>query len=240
LLYVLNEGGTPNITGFSIGDDGTLTPLSGSTQPLIGGTGADPAQVNFNGDGTLLVVTEKLGNRLDTYVVDENGVASAPIENSSSGMTPFGFSFNNNDFLIVSEAFGGAPNASAVSSYSSDETGVLSVISGSVPNSQTASCWVVIPNDGKLAIVSNTGSGTISTYDIDDNGTLTLAEAVAADLGLESAPRDMALSVNSKFLYVQTEGGVSVAIFQIDDAGGLSLIGTIGGLPFGAQGIAAK
>ena len=240
LLYVLNEGGTPNITGFSIGDDGTLTPLGGSTQPLIGGTGADPAQVNFNGDGTLLVVTEKLGNRLDTYVVDENGVASAPIENSSSGMTPFGFSFNNNDFLIVSEAFGGAPNASAVSSYSSDETGVLSVISGSVPNSQTASCWVVIPNDGKLAIVSNTGSGTISTYDIDDNGTLTLADAVAADLGLESAPRDMALSVNSKFLYVQTEGGVSVAIFQIDDAGGLSLIGTIGGLPFGAQGIAAK
>jgi len=62
LLYVLNEGGTPNITGFTIGDDGTLTPLAGSTQPLIGGTGADPAQINFNSDGTLLVVTEKLGN----------------------------------------------------------------------------------------------------------------------------------------------------------------------------------
>src|SRR4051794_27681981 len=44
LLYVLNEGGTPNITGFTIGDDGTLTPLANSTQPLIGGTGADPAQ----------------------------------------------------------------------------------------------------------------------------------------------------------------------------------------------------
>src|SRR5205823_2432658 len=51
LLYVLNEGGTPNITGFTIGDDGTLTPLAGSTQPLIGGTAADPAQVSFNHDG---------------------------------------------------------------------------------------------------------------------------------------------------------------------------------------------
>src|SRR5215213_3617498 len=91
LLYVLNEGGTPNITGFTVGDDGTLTPLVGSTQPLIGGTGADPAQVNFNTDGTLLVVTEKLGNRLDTYVVDANGLPSAPIDNASSGMTPFGF-----------------------------------------------------------------------------------------------------------------------------------------------------
>ena len=110
LLYVLNEGGTPNITGFTIGDDGTLTPLAGSTQPLIGGTGADPAEVSFNSDGTLLVVTEKLGNRLDTYIVDQNGLPSAPIDNASSGMTPFGFSFNNDDFLIVSEAFGGAPS----------------------------------------------------------------------------------------------------------------------------------
>jgi 6-phosphogluconolactonase (cycloisomerase 2 family) len=240
LLYVLNEGGTPNITGFTIGGDGTLTPLAGSTQPLIGGSAADPAEVSFNGDGTLLAVTEKLGNRLDTYVVDENGIAGAPMDNSSSGMTPFGFSFNNSDFLFVSEAFGGAPNLAAVSSYSSDEAGILSVISGSVPNSQTASCWVVIPNNGSPAIVSNTGSGTISTYNIDGNGAVTLADGVAADLGLKSAPRDMALSVNSQFLYVQTEGGESVVIFAVDGGGNLTLVGTTGGLPFGAQGIAAK
>ena len=42
LLYVLNEGGTPNITGFTIGGDGTLSPLAGSTQPLVGGAAADP------------------------------------------------------------------------------------------------------------------------------------------------------------------------------------------------------
>src|ERR1044072_8914287 len=164
LLYVLNEGATPNITGFTVANDGTLTPLAGSTQPLIGDTGADPAQVSFNPDGTLLIVAEKAGNRLDTYTVDNNGVASAPIENASSGMTPFGFAFNNPGFLVVSEAFGGTPNASAVSSYSAGDDGLLSVISGSVPNSQTAACWVVITNNGQLAFVSNTGSGTISHY----------------------------------------------------------------------------
>jgi len=46
LLYVLNEGETPNITGFTVGDDGALTPLADSTQPLIGGTAADPAEVS--------------------------------------------------------------------------------------------------------------------------------------------------------------------------------------------------
>jgi 6-phosphogluconolactonase len=240
LLYVLNEGGTPNITGFAIGGDGTLTPLAGSTRPLIGGAGADPAQVSFNSDGTLLVVSEKLGNRLDTYTVDQNGLPSPPMANPSSGMTPFGFSFNNDNFLIVSEAFGGVPNQSAVSSYGSDPTGVLSVITGSLHNNQTAACWVVIPNDGMRAIVSNTGSGTISTYNINGNGMLTLANAVAANLGPMSAPRDMALSVTGQILFVQTEGGQSVAAFHIENNGALTAVDTVGGLPFGAQGIAAK
>ena len=240
LLYVLNEGGTPNITGFTVGDDGTLTPLPGSTRPLIGGMGADPAEVSFNNDGTLLVVTEKLGNRLDTYTVDQNGLPSTPINNASNGMTPFGFSFNNEDFLIVSEAFGGAPNQAAASSYSSDPTGVLSVITGSLHNNQTASCWVVIPNNLMRAIVSNTGSGTISTYNINGSGMLTLGNAVAANLGPNSAPRDMALSVNGQILFVQSEGGQSVAVFHLENNGALTPVDTAGGLPFGAQGIAGK
>ena len=214
--------------------------MAGSTRSLIGGTGADPAQVSFNIDGTLLVVTEKLGNRLDSYVVDENGLPSAPIGNASSGMTPFGFSFNNNDSLIVSEAFALMPGQAAASSYSSDPAGVLNVITGSVHNNQTASCWVVIPNNGTRAIVSNTASGTISTYNIDGSGMLTLANAVAADLGPTSAPRDMALSVNGQILFVQTDGGQSVTVFHIENNGALTLVDTAGGLPFGAQGIAAK
>ncbi len=71
LLYVLNEGGTPNITGFEIEEDGTLTQLDGSTQPLIGGAAADLAQIGFSRDGELLFVREKNGNRLNTYMIDD-------------------------------------------------------------------------------------------------------------------------------------------------------------------------
>src|SRR6266581_5159314 len=241
LLYVLNEGGTPNITGFTIGEDGTLTALAGSTQPLIGSTAADPAQVSFNHDGTLLVVTEKAGNRIDTYIVDGNGLASAPIDNPSNGMTPFGFAFNNPGFLVVSEASAGAPNQSAASSYSAGDDGVLSVVSGSVANSQTASCWVVITNNGHSAFVSNTGSGTISSYDLTSNdGTLTLINSVAGAVGANSAPIDMALNVSSQFLYVLAGGLQSVVSFRVEHDGSLTSIDTDGGLPLGAQGIAAK
>jgi 6-phosphogluconolactonase len=241
LLYVLNEGGTPNIAGFTIEDDGTLTPLAGSTRPLIGGVAADPAQIGFNHDGGLLVVTEKAGNRLNTYTINEDGLPSPPIDNPSSGMTPFGFAFNNADTLVVSEAFGGAANQSAASSYDAAEDGTLSVISGSVPNSQTASCWVVIPNNGKTAFVSNTGSGTISSYHINAvDGSLALLNASAADTGMGSAPVDMDLSVNSKLLFVLLGGSQSVASFRVWRNGNLTLIDTAGGLPLGAQGIAAK
>jgi 6-phosphogluconolactonase (cycloisomerase 2 family) len=195
--------------------------------------------VSFNQDGTLLVVTEKAGNRIDTYTVDENGLPSAPINNPSNGMTPFGFAFNNDDFLIVSEAFGGTPNQAAASSYSAANDGTLNVISGSVHNNQTASCWVVI--NGKIAFVSNTANGTISSYSVNEDGTLTLLNATAANTGPTSAPRDMAMSTDRQTLFVQLDGGQTVASFRIGrNNGTLTLIDTDSGLPFGAQGIAAK
>ena len=241
LLYVLNEGGTPNITGFTVEEDGTLTRLAGATRPLIGGAAADPAQIGFSHDGALLVVTEKAGNRLNSYPIDDNGFAGPPIDNPSNGMTPFGFAFNNADTLVVSEAFGGAANQSAASSYEADDNGTLSVISGSVANSQTASCWLVIPNNGKTAFVSNTGSGTISSYHINAmDGSLTLLNATAADTGMGSAPIDMDLSVNSRLLFVLLGGSQSVASFRVWKNGNLTPIDTAGGLPLGAQGIAAK
>ena len=241
LLYVLNEGGTPNITGFTIEDDGTLTPLPGSTRPLIGGGAADPAQIGFSHDGELLVVTEKSGNRINTYTINDDGLPSPPMDNASNGMTPFGFAFNNANTLVVSEAFGGTPDASASSSYDAEDDGTLSVISGSVANSQTASCWVVIPNNGKTAFVSNTGSGTISSYRINPaDGSLTLLNATAADTGMGSAPIDMDLSVNSRLLFVLLGGSQSVASFRVWKNGNLTPVDTAGGLPPGAQGIAAK
>jgi 6-phosphogluconolactonase len=215
--------------------------LAGSTRPLIGGAGADPAQIDFDRSGELLVVTEKAGNRLNTYIIDDDGLPSAPIDNASNGMTPFGFAFNNANTLVVSEAFGGAPNQSAVSSYDASASGILSVISGSVPNSQTAACWVVITNNGKLAFVSNTASGTISSYRVNaENGSLTLLNPVAANTGMGSAPIDMTLSVNSRILFVHLAGTQSVVSFRIGGNGNLTPVDTAGGLPLGAQGIAAK
>jgi 6-phosphogluconolactonase len=239
LLYVLNGGSPPNITGFTVGDNGTLTPLAGSTRPL---TGADPAEVGFTPHGTQLVVTIKGTNVINVYPIDDDGLPSiAPIENPSNGMTPFGFAFNNAGTLVVSEAFGGAAGASAASSYTVQDTGMLSVVSGSVRDFSGGLCWITISNNGKFAFGSNTGSGTISSYRIgSDDESLTLAQEVAGDTGIDSVPIDITLSNNSRFLYVLAAGSQSVVSFRVNTNGTLTMIDTDGGLPVGVQGIAAK
>src|SRR5262249_3748638 len=204
LVYVLNAGGTPNISGFTIEPaTNQLVPLAGSIQNLPGGAGAGPAQVSLSPDCSVLVVTEKGTNLIDTFSVDDAGVAQPGVSSPSSGATPFGFAFSHDNVAIVSEAFGGAPGASALSSYEVDEDGSLVVITPSLADTQTAACWVVVPQNGRFAYTSNTGSGSISGYTVSDDGSLALLNAIAASTGKGTAPTDMALSNNSHFLYVR-------------------------------------
>jgi 6-phosphogluconolactonase len=186
------------------------------------------------------VVTEKKTNLIDTYTVGADGLLSAPVSTPSNGSTPFGFAFDNSNHLIVSEAFGGAPNQAAVSSYTVSGTSTLNVARGSVPDLQTAACWVVITRSGRFAYTSNTGSDSISSYQIGENGTLTLLASVAASTGSGSAPIDMAFNKNTQLLYVIASGSHMVQAFQVGSDGSLTAISGVSDLPAGAQGIAAR
>ena len=234
-LYVLNAGGSGNISGFAVDKDGTLSPLAGSTQPVSnGGLGAAPAlaQIAFSSDGSTLVVTEKSTNLIDTYAVD-NGLASAPVSNPSAGLTPFGFAFDRHGHAIVSEAVSGA-----VSSYQVDKTG-FSVISPSVLNSQAAACWIAISNNGKYAYTTNAASGSISSYSLAEDGSLTLLNPTAGITGPGSSPVDMAFSNNGQTLYALANGAHTISIFQMNADGSLTAQGTVS-VPVGAIGLIAR
>jgi 6-phosphogluconolactonase len=236
-VYVLNAGGTGNITGFTLTSRNTLKPIPGSTRSLSGPATA-PAQIEFNPEGDTLVVTEKATQIIDTYTVDEDGVAVGPVSQPSSGATPFGFSFNKRGVLIVSEAFGGTANASAVSSYVLRK-GALGLRSGSIPDFQSAACWIAVTKNGKFAYTSNTGSNNLSSYRVGRDGTLTLLAAVAASTG--AAPIDMALNGNSKFLSVLNSASRSIDVFRVDrESGQLTPLVSVSGLPTGANGLVAR
>ena len=238
LVYVLNAGGSGNIAGFVMAGP-RLVPLANSSRPLSSPT-AGAAQVSFDPEGRLLVVTEKATNVISTYTVGHSGRATGPTAQPSVGATPFGFAFSERGILVVSEAFGGAPGASALSSYRLGDRGALRVVSPSVGTTETAACWVVITNNQRFAYTSNTGSGTISGYALGHDGRLALLDADGVTAATGAGPIDLALSGNSRYLYSLNSGSGTVSAFRVGPDG--SLTGTAGatGLPAGANGLAAR
>lgn len=232
IAYVVNAGGTPDISGFAIDPIGKrLIPLPGSQRPLAGGTSAQPAQIRFDPDGDELLVTEKGTQLIDSWKINPFGYASRATRNASTGVTPFGFSITNRGYAIVSEAGSGS-----VSSYETNEAGPLDPLSRSTPLGQKAPCWLVTTGDGRYAYTANAGSGTISSLAIASDGQVRVLNPAA---GIATAPLDLALSRNSRFLYVR-EGTGAVTGFRVAPDGSLSSVGTVTGVPAGAQGIAAR
>lgn len=241
LLYVLNEGGSgsaANISGFQVGDPG-LTPIPGSSRPLSAAAVSAP-EISFDPSGEMLVVTEEATNLIDSYAIGRDGRANGPVSHASAGQTPFGFAFDRHGDLVVSDAAGGAPNAGALSSYEISGNGSLATISGSVADNQSAPCWVVTTADGRVAYTSNTGSGTISSYAIGHGGSLALLAGDAASTGAGSAPIDLALTGNSRYLYALASATHAINGFRVQSDGTLTpLAGAPTGLPAGTTGLVA-
>ena len=239
LLYVLNAGGTGNITGFHVTGAGHLQPIAGSTRPLSSPS-AGAAQVQFDNEGEQLIVTEKATNVIDTYSVDD-GYAQGPVAHASHGKTPFGFAIDRRDHLIVSEAFGGAPDASALSSYDLEsDSASLSIISASVPTNQTAACWVVIGGRGRYAYTTNTASNSVTGYRIGHEGSLTSLTPSGRTALTGAGPTDEAVSRNGRLLFVLSPPAGQIAAFQLQADGSLAPAGVIAGVTNTATGLIAR
>lgn len=237
LVYVLNAGGSGNITGFRLGSDGTLLMIPNSTRGL-GSDNAGPAQVSFNSNGTALVVTEKNTNDIATYILVGNGYLSSPSITHSNGAVPFGFAFDNANHAFVSEAGPGA-----VSSYKIGNDGSVTSLSATVVTHQAAACWVVVTNNGKYVYDANAHTTTISGFQVGANGSITLlnANGITGETGPSSAPIDMALSGNSHYLSVLSAANGTIITFKVNPDGSLTQLSiTHDASLTGAVGLAAQ
>jgi 6-phosphogluconolactonase (cycloisomerase 2 family) len=241
-VYVLNNGsfagGTDTVVGFRLSRDGVLSQIPGSARGLSA-TAVGPAEVALSPDGASLVVTEKATNRLDVFDVDDAGLLGAMNVFASSGVTPFGFAFGKHDQFFVSEAFGGAANASAISSYQVTGDAAISLISPSVPTTQTAACWVTVAPDGRFLYTTNAGSGTVSGYSIRPDGAIALLDGDGVTGVTGGGVSDVTLTKNGRYLYALRSGAGAIAIFRVEEHGALTALGTVS-LAAGANGIAAR
>jgi 6-phosphogluconolactonase (cycloisomerase 2 family) len=246
LVYVLNGGGNvgavDNITGFRVHADGKLTEISNSTRPLSAAATA-PAQIQFLPDGSVLVVTEKSTNVIDTFTVGADGRATGPIVTQADAQTPFGFDIANRNQLFISDDFNDAPGAGALSSYTIDHNDNIHLVSSVVPAHQSGACWVAVDKSGRFAFLANTVASTTSTFAINkEDGSVTLVNSFPSP----SHATDLAFSHNGRFLFAlapdqtfQASPGIRVWRFNPDD-GSVTPLPGVTGLPRSVDGLVAR
>ena len=185
------------------------------------------------------MITERGTNSISTFAVDERGYAEDPETIASSGATPYGFDFAG-DAVVVTEAFGGEVGAAAASSYALS-AGHLEPVSASVADTRSEVCWAAVSKDGRFVYVTNFGDGTISSYAVGPDGSIELADAVAASTRLgEKGVRDEAITGDGRFLYALDADAQRIFGWAVGEDGSLSPVGDADGLPETVAGLAAS
>ena len=125
------------------------------------------------------------------------------------------FQFDANGHLIASEA-----GPSAVASFTVNPDGTVTK-DAELATGQKATCWIVV--DGDHVHASNAGSGTLSGYQIGQDGSLSSIGVTGTDAGTV----DAAVSADGHYLYVQTGAAGIVDEFEVGSTGILQEIGSV-------------
>src|SRR5215218_8950002 len=237
LVVVLNTG-EPGLVSFRLDDEG-IEPVAGGNQALEA-SDADPAQVAFSPDGSMVVITQRGTDSIVAYEVTDGGTFGASSEIASEGPTPYGFAFTSGGTLIVTEAFGAQKGAAAASSYAIED-GSLVVRTSSVGNGRSEICWAVVTPDDRFAFTTNFADGAVSRFAIASDGSLSLEDA-AAGISVDGMPglRDEDITSDGRFLYAIDADGGRIYGWAVDAEGSLEPIGSWDELPATVAGLAAR
>ena len=234
-VYVLVTG-RPAVAAFRLGG-GALEPLG---EVSLSSVDCDPAQVGVAPDGSAVVVTERGTDAISGFSRHADGSLGSIVTVPSAGPTPYGFGFTAAGILVVTEAFRAERGAAAASSYSLRGTAITPITS-SVGNGRSEICWAVVTPDDRFAFTTNFADGAVSRYGIGADGTLTLEDATAG-VSVDGRPglRDEALTADGRYLYALDADAGTIFGWAVGTDGTLSPIGSWGGLPATAAGLAAS
>jgi len=223
-VCVANSGIQNGLRCFSYNANG-LTPIAGSdrlfglnlTNPPVSHTG--PAQISFTADGLGLVVSNKGANPpLFLYSFSNNVVSTNATQSAAIGMVPFGFTFDMDGTVVLTDAAPVGTNGGLMLVGVSTGNNSLTYLLGQfflLPN-QNAACWVTrSPQTGHF-YVSNAASGSVT--EVSRNGNIL---AVVNNYALNnSKPIDSAIaSVNGQDYFFQLSASQQIYPLKLGSNG---------------------
>ena len=218
LVVVLNTG-EPGLVSFRLHADGSIAPVEGGDQALAS-SDADPAQVAFSPDGSMIAITERGTDSIETYEVAADGTFGASHTIPSQGPTPYGFAFTSGGALVDRSL---VPRTS------------------SVGNGRSEICWAVVTPDDRFAFTTNFADGAVSRFAIAADASLSLEDATAG-IAVDGMPglRDEDLSSDGRFLYAINADDGHIYGWSVDVEGSLEPVGSWDGVPETVAGLAAS
>jgi 6-phosphogluconolactonase len=222
--------GSFNITVFSIGSSGALTPIAGSPFPTL----SIPDGIKVSPDGRFLAVAEPqeppgsiFKSGVEIFRIASNG--SLTSLGGVQGLNADGVDIDcSSTFLYVAEA---GSSSTLVDGFSIAASGKLTPVPGSPfkPDVGRNSNVVLLSSDDKTLFVTNTVPHNITAFSVAANGSLTLLAGSPFPMnGPATDPGGMATSQDGTLLYVADFPAV-VSVFGVGSSGALT---EVTGSPF--------
>jgi 6-phosphogluconolactonase (cycloisomerase 2 family) len=207
-------GGVPNYTTFNTSSAGVMKMNAGSTYNLPAGT--SPAQALTRPKGSSLFGIEFLGNDVAGYRYNSNGTLTQLSKTTPPGTSPSPLGAVLHPTLGV--FYVGLPFQSQIAVYSIS-AGVATFVKA-VSNPGKIVCWLAVNSAGTRLYAAETGSGTVSTYDITKAVSPNHLQQITLS-GTGALPTNLALDTTGNFLYCVDRKNV-LHVINVESDGTLS------------------
>jgi len=225
-LCVVNGGARNGITCFKITPSGLVSPSSISLKLNLTTPPPDhvgPAQISFTTNGAALVISAKQLNPPVMLFPINNGVPSAGVSSISHGAVSFGFAFDSDGTILLTDANPyGNGSGLILLTPSADSITFVTPNYFLIPG-EMAACWVVRSSMTKNFYVTNAGSSTVS--EISRSGsTLSLVKNYVIP---HSNPSDMTIATFGGLDWLYVVEGTAITTYKLISAGNVAIMGSV-------------
>ena len=234
-FLIAANGGSNNITVFSVAGNGALTPVVGSPF-AAGGFGPDGIKVAPNGQFLSVALADS--DQIGMFRIAANGALTpapgSPFASPATGQVA-GVDVNcASTFLYGAQANSGGTN---VDVFSIGPNGALTLVqtSNNPGVGNNSNVGVLSPND-QFLFVSNQDTNSVTAFNVAANGTLSLV-AGSPFFGTGGGPSGVATNAAGTFVFTANFENSTVTSFSIAGNGVLTLVGSFGTGQSGFSGL---
>ena len=219
-LYAANAVSN-NISAFTIGAGGTLTPIPGSPFPTANGAslGVRPNGIAIDSAGTRLFAADFISNNVAVYDIASNGAIShVPGSAFPVAASPLALKLNSTNSLLFA-----SQSASGVGVYTIGVGGSLTAIGGSPFGAPNGGERVLDLNPANSFLyVADSANNTVSGFSVGGGGALAAVPGTSFATG--TGPTGVLVHPSMNVLYVSNGMSNDVSVYTIAGNGALAQI----------------